>query len=676
MLTDTQLRSRVDALWDKLWSGGLSNPLDAIEQLSYLLFLKQLDEREQDGERAARLRGTPFAPLFSDPALRWSHWSQLPAQQALAQVKEKVFPFLKGLGDKAGSFGAHMANAEFKINKPALLIEACRAIEAMDISGQNQDVQGDLYEYLLSRLNTAGTNGQFRTPRHIRRLMVKMLDPRPRERMCDPAGGTAGFPVSAWEHILESHTDPRDLSYDEEGYPHGITGSRLSREDYEFCQQHAFTAYDNDSGMTMLRIGSMNLMLHGLTTPRFHYADTLSKAFTEERAYDLVLANPPFKGAIDATDVNPTLPAKVRKTEILFLHLFLRLLDNGGRAAVIVPDGVLFGSSNAHIEIRRRLIEENRLDGVVSMPSGVFRPYAGVSTAVLLFTKGAATERVWFYDMEHDGFSLDDKRQRVPENDIADVLESWQHRHDAEFAQRRADRLAELRAQAAPLQAERLRHHALIHRLRFEEAIAEAEVGPGSAPGGGVEDSPVPPTCGQADPANIADLPLFRSASDAPDREGEGPERPPRRVCDPATQAAGASGRSNPQAAASGASAAATGPSPRPSSLDPSSARTAREQAEAELAELQARIAPLEREINQLSRQFWVLKDQIRANRYDLSASRYRQVDQEEAFHEQPEVALERLRALERAAEAQIVALGVRLEQGRQEAAAAAGEAP
>src|SRR5437867_3209452 len=475
MLTDSQLRSRIDVLWDKLWSGGLSNPMDAIEQLSFLLFLKQLDEREQDAERAGR-RGKKFEPLFpkteDGQKLRWTHWSQLPAEKALKHVKEHVFPFLKNLGTKAGSFGEHMANAEFKINKPSLLIEACRSIEGMEVSAQNQDLQGDLYEYLLSKLNTAGTNGQFRTPRHIIRMMARMLDPRPGERICDPAAGTCGFLVNAWQHLLESHTDPRDLTFDDEGWPHGLTGSRLKRDEWDFAQTRAFTGFDSDSGMTMLRIGSMNLMLHGLNSPRFHYTDTLSKAFNEEHAYDVVLANPPFKGAIDAADVNPSLPAKCKKTEILFLHLFLRLLENGGRAAVIVPDGVLFGSSNAHVEIRRKLIEENRLDGVVSMPSGVFRPYAGVSTAVLLFTKGAATERIWFYDMEHDGFSLDDKRQRVPENDIPDLLACWQHRHDAKFQKQRDARLAELQKQIAPLKADRLTHHEVIHRLKFEEVVA------------------------------------------------------------------------------------------------------------------------------------------------------------------------------------------------------------
>jgi len=560
MLTDTTLRSAVEALWDKLWSGGLANPLDAIEQLSFLLFLKRLDEREQDAERAAKLRGKKFAPIFPKADLRWSHWTQLPADAALKQVKEAVFPFVKTLGGAGGSFAAQMENAEFKINKPSLLIEACKAIDAMQISAQNQDVQGDLYEYLLSKLNTAGQNGQFRTPRHIIRMMVNMCDPRPGERICDPAAGTCGFLVNAWQHLLETHTDPRDITYDEEGYPHGLTGSKLTKEEYEFSQTKALTGFDSDSGMTMLRIGSMNLMLHGITAPNFRYTDTLSKAFTEERAYDVVLANPPFKGAIDAADVNPTLPVRCKKTEILFLHLFLRLLENGGRAAVIVPDGVLFGSSNAHVDIRKKIIEENRLDGVVSMPSGVFRPYAGVSTAVLLFTKGGTTEKIWFYDMEHDGYSLDDKRQKVAENDIPDLLDCWNHRRDAKFQQKRAQRLADLQKQIAPLKSDRLEHHAIIHRLKFEEVVSKT-----------------------ADKVRVA-----------------------------------------------------------------------REKAEAELAELQYHMAPLQTEINQLTRQFWITRDQVKANKYDLSASRYRQVEQDEEFYEQPKVTLARLLTLEKVMAAEI----------------------
>ena len=559
MLTDKQLRSKVDSLWDKLWSGGLSNPLDAIEQLSFLFFLKQLDEREQDAERAARLRGKEFVPLFpgndEGRELRWSYWSQLPAEEALQHVKTKVFPFLKNLGGRAGSFGEHMANAEFKINKPSLLIEACRAVEAMEISSQNQDVQGDLYEYLLSKLNTAGTNGQFRTPRHIIRMMVKMLDPQPGERVCDPAAGTCGFLVNAWQHLLETHSDPRDLTYDSDGWPHGLTGTRLSHDEWEFAQTHGLTGYDSDSGMTMLRLGSMNLMLHGLASPRFTYADTLAKGFNEERAYDIVLANPPFKGAVDSSDVNTSLPTKVKKTEILFLHLFLRLLENGGRAAVIVPDGVLFGSTNAHVAIRQTIVEENRLDAVVSMPSGVFRPYAGVSAAVLLFTKGAATERIWCYEMEHDGFSLDDKRQRESQSDIPDLLGCWEQRNNPEFQEQRNARLSDLESQVGPLKAERAQHQATIHRLKFEEVLAD----------------------------------------------------------------------------------------------DPDGARTIREAAEQELAELQSRIEPLAREINQLTRQFWVDKPQLVENRYDLSASRYRHVEHDVVFYDQPEVTLDRLRMLEQA---------------------------
>jgi type I restriction enzyme M protein len=558
MLTDSQLRADVDSLWDKLWSGGLSNPLDAIEQLSYLLFLKQLDEREQDAERAARLRGSPHTPLFDDPTLRWGHWSQLKADEALKTVRERVFPYLKKLGKAAGSFGEQMENAEFKINKASLLIEACRAIDAMAISSQNQDVQGDLYEYLLAKLNTAGTNGQFRTPRHVIRMMVQMIDPRPGDRVIDPAAGTCGFLVNAWQHVLETHTDPKDLAYDEESFPHGLTGSRLTPEEYAFAQGEQFTAYDSDSGMTMLRIGSMNLMLHGISTPRFHYADTLSKGFTEEAKYDVVLANPPFKGAIDASDVNPSLPTRVKKTEILFIHLFLRLLDNGGRAAVIVPDGVLFGSSHAHVDARRKLIEEHRLDGVISMPSGVFRPYAGVSTAVLLFTKGAKTERIWFYDMEHDGFSLDDKRQRVAENDIPDILLCWGKRFNSHFQAARDKRLADLKAQIAPLESDRIRRQDLVHRLKFEEVIAD-------------------------------------------DGEAE-------------------------------------------------TARSARQTAEAALADLQSNMKPLEDELNQLGRQFWVTKEQIVAQKYDLSSSRYRNVERRRSFNEKPDVTLDRLRRLNLAA--------------------------
>jgi type I restriction enzyme M protein len=573
MLTDTKLRSQVDALWDKLWSGGLANPLDAIEQISYLLFLKRLDDEENRREKLANLRQQPYEPRIPKEK-RWSYWSNLTGSQALAHLRDQVFPWFRNLGNsesahlhdslsdespadqsKSGnSFTLYMKNAELKINKPGLLIEATKLIDQMQVSSQNQDVQGDLYEYLLGRLSTAGLNGQFRTPRHIIRMMVQMIDPRPNERIGDLAAGTAGFPVNAYQYILEQYTPSESLSYDKDGWPHHMTGELLSEDEREFLQTQAFRGYDNDSGMTMLRIGSMNLMLHGIEQPRFYYMDTLSKDFKETKDYDVILMNPPFKGAVDKNEINPTLPNDTTKSELLFLHLILRALDMGGRCAVIVPDGVLFGSSKAHINIRRKLIEENRLDGVVSMPSGVFKPYAGVSTAILFFTRAGTTERVWFYDMEHDGFSLDDKRQSVPENDIPDILECWRNRHNPDFQTAREQRLSELRQQITPIKAAHLQHQSEINHLTFESVIAS---------------------------------------------ENE-------------TQI----------------------------HQDLEAART-------QDTQLQAQIHPLQAEINQLNRQFWVEKKQIRQNKYDLSASRYRQLEQDEVYYEKPDVTMERLYKLE-----------------------------
>ncbi|HSN73572.1 MAG TPA: N-6 DNA methylase [Anaerolineae bacterium] len=557
MLTDPKLRSQVDQLWDKLWTGGLTNPMDAIEQFSYLLFLKRLDDEENQAEKLARLRSEPFQPR--EPVeMRWSTWTKMQAADALKHVREQVFPWLKEMGATGSSFQRYMGNAEFKINKANLLIEACKSIDQMNISAQNQDVQGDLYEYLLSYLNVAGRNGQFRTPRHIVRMMVKMVDPKPHERVGDLAGGTCGFGVNAYQHVLETYTSPDILTYDADDWPHNLVGDLLSDEQRRLLQTRFFRAYDNDSGMTMLRIGSMNLMLHGVQSPRFFYMDTLSKAFDETAEYDVITMNPPFKGAVDKDDVHGTLPGNTTKSELLFVHLILRALDMGGRCAVIVPDGVLFGSSTAHRELRQKLVESNRLDGVVSMPGGVFKPYAGVSTAVLFFTKGATTERIWFYDMAHDGFSLDDKRQPVAENDIPDILACWRNRQNAEFLAQRQARLEALQAEVAPLKAERLSLHGEINRLTFESVIA------------------------------------------------------------------------------------ANGDEPIHAEL---------EAAKEQLARLAAQIAPLQREIDQLSRQFWVTKAQVKANGYDLTASRYRQVEQDEAYYEKPQVTMERLRVLDRSME-------------------------
>jgi type I restriction enzyme M protein len=468
-----------------------------------------------------------------------------------------------------------MKSAECKINKPSLLIEACKLIDQMEVSQQNQDVQGDLYEYLLSHLSIAGRNGQFRTPRHIIRMMVQMLDPKPKERIGDLAAGTGGFLINAHQHILEKATSAGILERDEEGQAHHLIGDQLTGPERTFMSSKKYLrGFDNDSGMTMLRIGSMNLMLHGIQSPQFFYMDTLSKGYDGAGEFDVILMNPPFKGAVDKGDVHPDLPSDTTKSELLFLHLILRALDMGGRAAVIVPDGVLFGSSRAHVEVRKRIIEENRLDGVVSMPSGVFKPYAGVSTAVLFFTRGAATKDIWFYDMEHDGFSLDDKRTKVDENDIPDVIDCWAHRFDKTFGDTRSSRIGELRTLLAPMKEERLQLQAEINRLQFE---------------------------------SVLENPL--TTKDTKEHKGEQKELPSCPLVPLVVNALN--------------------------------------DAQAKLAELQSKIVNPQSEMDRLTRQFWVTKEQVRANKYDLSASRYRQVDADAAYHEQPSVTLERLAWLE-----------------------------
>jgi type I restriction enzyme M protein len=428
MLTDPILRSKVDALWDKFWSGGLSNPLTAIEQMSYLIFLKRLEDMDDARAASAKRRGQDYRSVFKgSEKCRWSYWSQLPGDQMLRHVRDAVFDFLRGLGSGTSSFTQHMQDAVFIIPKASLLQEAVKIIEEMHISEQNVDVQGDLYEYLLLQLTTAGKNGQFRTPRHIIRMIVNLVDPKIGERICDPAAGTGGFLVNAYEHVLEANTSPEVLEFDEEGKAHHLVGDRIAdKKLMQFLKSRALTGYDFDPSMT--RFGSMNLMLHGIDNPNLRMADTLSKAFSEKAQYDVVLANPPFKGSIDKTDINERFSLQTTKTELLFMELMYDLLVTGGRCGVIVPDGVLFGTNKAHVAARKILVDQCKLEGVISMPSGVFRPYAGVSTAVLVFQKGGVTDSVWFYDMEADGFSLDDKRQRVQENDIPDISKKWKGR--------------------------------------------------------------------------------------------------------------------------------------------------------------------------------------------------------------------------------------------------------
>jgi type I restriction enzyme M protein len=428
MLTDNNLKSKVDALWNRFWSGGISNPLTAIEQMSYLIFLKRLEDIDNANAAAAKRRKLEFKSVFNqrNQKCKWSYWSQLPGDEMLRHVRDVVFEFLRNLGSETSSFTQHMEDAMFSIPKASLLQEAVKIIDDMHISEQNIDVQGDLYEYLLGQLSTAGKNGQFRTPRHIIRMITKLVDPKPGERICDPAAGTAGFLVAAYEHMLETNTSEDILTYDEEGKAHNLIGDKIDPKLHKFLKSGALTGYDFDA--TMVRMGAMNLMLHGVDNPNFRYTDAMSKQFTEKRCYDVILANPPFKGSMDESDINPRFAIKTKKTELLFVELIYDLLESGGRAAVIVPDGVLFGTSNAHKGVREILVDSCKLEGIISMPSGVFRPYAGVSTALLIFTKSTMNKAydVWFYDMQADGFSMDDKRQKTSDNDIPDIQKEWQ----------------------------------------------------------------------------------------------------------------------------------------------------------------------------------------------------------------------------------------------------------
>lgn len=426
MLTNsTTLKQKIDSLWDKFWSGGISNPLTAIEQMSYLIFLKRLEDNDNAKAASAKRRNEKYNSLFKgNEDCRWSYWSQLPGEQMLKHVRDKVFDFLRNLGGDTSSFTQHMQDAYFVIPKASLLQEAVSIIEDLHIAEQNIDVQGDLYEYLLGQLSTAGKNGQFRTPRHIIKMMVKLVDPQIGDRICDPACGTAGFLFNAYMHILEQNTSPGVIEYDDDGNPHHLIGDKIAdKKLFKFLKTHALTGYDFDS--TMTRIGAMNLMLHGIDNPNIRYTDTLSKTYNEKETYDIILANPPFKGSIDSSDMNERFKSGTKKTELLFIELIYSLLVTGGRAAVIVPDGVLFGTSKAHIEIRKIIIDKCKLEGIISMPSGVFKPYAGVSTAVVIFQKGGATDDVWFYNMEGDGFTLDDKRNKSDKNDIPNIVEHF-----------------------------------------------------------------------------------------------------------------------------------------------------------------------------------------------------------------------------------------------------------
>lgn len=427
-----EIRNKIDKIWTDMWAGGITNPLTVIEQLTYLMFIRSLDEKEIETEQMESISGEKlpriFPPDAEGQAMRWSRFKDKDAREIYETVGLKVFPFIKSIGGKTEgqtAFSRYMKDAMFLFpeGKKQLLQKAVTALDELyehDI--QDRDMLGDLYEYMLGKLSTAGQNGQFRTPKHIREMMVALVAPTPDDTICDPACGTAGFLVSSAEYIRRR-------------WEAGMTSGQ-----WEHFAGGAFSGFDSD--YTMLRISAMNLMLHSITNPDVNYRDSVSRQNEISSRYSVILANPPFTGTVDEENINEDLKAvcNTKKTELLFLTLFLRMLKKGGRCACIVPDGVLFGTSRAHLAIRKELVENHLVQAVISMPGGVFKPYAGVSTAVLVFVKTGTggTDRVWFYDMKADGFSLDDKRSEIAENDIPDIIARFAN-PDGEAGRARTD---------------------------------------------------------------------------------------------------------------------------------------------------------------------------------------------------------------------------------------------
>ncbi|MCF7989107.1 MAG: type I restriction-modification system subunit M [Thiohalocapsa sp.] len=449
-----QLKNKIDRLWLEFWQGGIANPLTVIEQITFLMFARLLDINETRDEKRQARTGKGFTPRFGGDQqhLRWSQFvHEGDPDRLLALVRDEVFKHFRGhTGDIR--FGDYMKDARLVIEKPSLLVKAIQMINELPL--ESGDTKGDLYEYLLSKLTTAGINGQFRTPRHIIKLMVRMLDPKPEEKVADPACGTAGFLVNCMEHLLETYSSEDGVIREEIEGPDGkpaeavtYTGDLLDQAQWSHIKTAMFHGFDFDN--TMLRIAAMNLYMHGVEDPDIHYQDTLAQSFAdrfpvkEKDAFDVVLANPPFKGALDEDTVNPPILrlVKTKKTELLFVAQILRMLKTGGRSATIVPQGVLFGSSKAHQALRALLVDDNQLEAVINLPSGVFKPYAGVATAILIFTKGGQTDHVWFYDVQDDGYSLDDKRDVLYRDeqgrplsfagDMPKVLAAWQQRDKA-----------------------------------------------------------------------------------------------------------------------------------------------------------------------------------------------------------------------------------------------------
>ena len=438
--SNPNIASKINELWNKFWSGGISNPLTAIEQITYLLFMKKLDENDLEAQSKAEFSDDEFQSKYEGKfylstndkdgidkqQLRWSEFKRKPADEMLTHVQQYVFPFLKQLDTAESPFTKHMKNAVFMIPKPTLLKEAIGVIdsifEEMDKDarekGQDfQDIQGDVYEMLLNEIASAGKNGQFRTPRHIIKLLVELVAPQLGQRIADPACGTGGFLLGAYQYLTTHLNEAKylkKLAPDEDGFIRSSKSAKLNEQVKEILGD-SLHGYDIDQ--TMVRLGLMNLMMHGIDSPQVDYKDTLSKSYHETSLYDVVLANPPFTGNIDKGDIHEELSLGTTKTELLFIERIYQMLRMGGTAGIVVPQGVLFGSGKAFVAARKLMIDNSELKAVITAPSGVFKPYAGVSTALLIFTKGGETENVWFYDMDDDGYSLDDKRTKNKDKD-------------------------------------------------------------------------------------------------------------------------------------------------------------------------------------------------------------------------------------------------------------------
>lgn len=485
-----KLKALIVSLWNTFWSGGIANPITAIEQITYLLFIKRLDELESKRERDAEFTGETYVSKFDGEytpwidesfyrptpsaseeekivlyqrrqdalkprlkkELKWSFFKSMPADQMLVHFRNNVFPHIKDLNDETSSFTKYMKNAVFIIQKPSLLVEAVKKVDeifieiekdAKDGKQSFQDIQGDVYEMLLKEIATAGKNGQFRTPRHLIKLVAELTEPKLGHKIADPACGTSGFLLGAYNYILSDlvrKKEPELLQKDEDGFERATISSVLTEENKQILND-SFYGFDIDT--TMVRLGLMNLMMHGIDNPHIEYKDTLSKNYNEKGQFDIVLANPPFTGKLDKGDVNPNLGIDTGSTELLFLARISKMLRSGGKAAVIIPEGVLFGSSKAQKATREILLRDNQLEAVISLPAGAFKPYTGVKTAILVFTKVEEdskkwhTEKVWFYALENDGYSLDDNRRKLKENPLPIVKSEYTARKTAEYPDRK-----------------------------------------------------------------------------------------------------------------------------------------------------------------------------------------------------------------------------------------------